>query len=56
MKIKLTTHEFYHINAKEDQISFSFGVYDGEECKAVKRNMVSESCQKLSIEYLIPPG
>ena len=25
---------YYHTNAKEDQISFSFGVYDGEECKA----------------------
>ena len=38
---------YYHINAKEDQISFSFGVYDGKGCKAVKRNMVSESCQKI---------
>ena len=38
---------YYHINAKEDQISFSSGVYDGEECKAVKRNMVSESSQKI---------
>ena len=37
-------------------MSFSFGVYDGKECKVVKRDMVSEICQNTSMKYLMPAG